>query len=67
MSKEAFEDDPVFELVGVCHVCVHRLKEGVENTCAAFPAGIPDRILAGIIDHTKPVPGDNGIFFKKRI
>ncbi len=66
MSKGAFTTDPVFELVGICHLCVHRRESGQSNTCDAFPDGIPDRILAGIVEHTRPVPGDNGIFFKKR-
>lgn len=54
-----------FERVGVCSQCVHK-HEG-KFTCEAFPDGIPPRISAGIVDHTKPVPGDNGIFFKKRV
>ncbi len=54
-----------FERVGVCSQCVH--KDKGKFTCKAFPDGIPPRISAGIIDHTKPVPGDNGIFFKKRV
>jgi hypothetical protein len=32
--------------------------------CAAFPDGIPERILDGKSDHTRPYPGDNGIRFE---
>lgn len=55
----------VFEEVGVCGKCVH--KDDGKFTCKAFPDGIPPRISAGIVDHTEPVAGDNGIFFKKRV
>ncbi len=30
-------------------------------TCAAFPAGIPDKITLERFDHRKPWPGDGGI------
>lgn len=41
-----------------CLTCKH--YEGA-LTCAAFPNGIPVRILTGEVDHRQPVPGDNGI------
>ena len=38
-----------------------------ENTlrCDAFPEGIPDEIILGGVEHTKPYKGDNGIQFEK--
>jgi len=32
--------------------------------CKAFPKGIPDKILTGEHDHTKPFKGDGGIRFE---
>ena len=36
----------------------------IELRCAAFPKGIPEKILSGEHDHTKLYEGDNGIRFK---
>jgi hypothetical protein len=33
------------------------------QTCAAFPAGIPDEILRQGFDHRNEYPGDNGVRF----
>lgn len=44
-----------------CPVCVH--YQG-ELKCAAFPNGIPQSIITGRRDHSKPYPGDNGIRFQ---
>jgi len=47
-----------------CVKC-HRLKSAdLIFICKAFPVGIPDKILTGERDHTKPFPGDNGILFE---
>jgi hypothetical protein len=34
---------------------------GWPPTCAAFPEGIPEPILLGLYDHTKPYAGDGGL------
>ena len=47
-----------------CSVCAHLHKES--NTCAAFPKGIPTKILHGETLHLRPVAGDNGIQFQLR-
>lgn len=30
-------------------------------TCAAFPAGISDRVYRNVLDHRQPIQGDGGI------
>ena len=35
------------------------------TTCKAFPEGIPEKILIGKFDHTRPWRGDNGIRFER--
>ena len=62
-----FEDggihgDLEVDISSLCLVCAHR---GLNIACDAFPQGIPDEILSGKFDHTKPYKGDNGIMFKK--
>ena len=37
------------------------LSDDRPPTCAAFPAGIPEEIIDGGLDHREPVAGDNGI------
>ena len=34
--------------------------------CDAFPKGIPEEIINGEFDHTKPYAGDHGIQYKER-
>lgn len=34
------------------------------RTCEAFKDRIPDDIWEGLIDHTAPVAGDNGVMFE---
>jgi hypothetical protein len=45
-----------------CFNCKHYWGIG---GCEAYPDGIPDAIVTGIHDHTKPFPGDNGIRFNR--
>ena len=40
-----------------CPTCKHYQ---LEQTCTAFPDGIPIPIFLGQHDHEKPWPGDNG-------
>lgn len=35
-----------------------------DQTCVAFPEGIPPLILAGGFDHREPHPDDNGVQFE---
>lgn len=45
-----------------CSNCKNYLGD---NTCLAFPDGIPDEILNGDNDHSKPLPNqDNDIVFE---
>lgn len=32
--------------------------------CAAFPAGIPDRVFRNGVDHRRPVEGDHGLLWQ---
>jgi hypothetical protein len=35
-----------------------------QSHCAAFPAGIPDRVYHNGLDHRQPIDGDHGIRFE---
>ena len=41
-----------------CLLCRHR--DFSSEGCAAFPAGIPDAISTGLVDHREPFHGDGG-------
>ena len=45
----------------ICRACL-RLRG--EDTCEAFPDGIPGRILYQHFDHRLPFPGDRGMRFE---
>lgn len=40
--------------------------EHATSWCAAFPAGIPDRVYYNSVDHRQPVEGDHGIQFEAK-
>jgi hypothetical protein len=49
----------------ICENCKHLNKE--INACEAFPKGIPDDILDGLNDHSKPLPEQrNNIVFEPK-
>jgi hypothetical protein len=45
-----------------CLECKH--YEG-QHTCKAFPVKIPEEIMTGVHDHTRPFKGDSGIRFER--
>lgn len=47
----------------ICDGCKHY---NGDDTCKAFPQGIPAVILLSELDHRRPVRGDNGIRFEAR-
>lgn len=48
----------------LCSDCVHYLGK---TKCDAFSNGIPDEILLGFNDHSKPLPDqDNDIVFEPK-
>jgi hypothetical protein len=47
-----------------CADCKHKDPKG--RKCKAFPEGIPEEIVTGNFDHTKPYPGDNDIRFEPK-
>lgn len=47
-----------------CVRCEHYRME--DDSCKAFPGGIPQEILLGDFDHTRAYPGDNGVRFRER-
>lgn len=52
-------------IISQCVFCKHYNKSGA-NVCAAFPAGIPEKVLLNEVNHQKPVTGDNGIRFSPK-
>lgn len=66
MAKNIIIDDKYNDVTffGVpCQDCIH-YAGGFK--CSAFPVGIPQEILDGNNDHSKPYPGDNGIIFGRQ-
>jgi hypothetical protein len=49
----------------ICMNCKH--YDWDRNLCVAFPKGVPDEILEGENDHSKPLPEqDNDIVFEEK-
>ncbi len=44
--------------VSQCAFCRHK---GRDQTCSAFPAGIPAPILGNEVSHERPIEGDHGV------
>lgn len=44
-----------------CNMCVHHWGGGL---CEAFPEGIPQAIVIGKHDHSKPFEGDHNIQYE---
>ena len=51
----------------ICLECKHFDQESFDGMfCAAFPEGIPELIMSGLNDHSKPLPDqDSGIVFEQ--
>lgn len=47
-----------------CPKCKNLDSNGYKPFCKAFKGEIPNEILSGKNDHTKPFKGDNGIRFE---
>ena len=51
-------------IISQCNKCQNYFKDELKIICKAFPNGIPNEILTGEFDHTKPYKGDNGLRFE---
>jgi hypothetical protein len=61
--KDGIWTDGSMKMSKQCYYCKH-LVEGSRFVCAAFPKGIPERILSGQHDHTESYEGDHGIRYE---
>lgn len=67
-----YQSGRYFEIdTSICMHCEHLTEIGSQNNigwkCKAFPSGIDQDIAAGIMDHTRPIEGDQGYRFKSKI
>jgi hypothetical protein len=54
-------------IMPICLECVHyRDEDQVNFSCDAYPNGIPKEIVESRADHTKPINGDHGVYFKPK-
>lgn len=44
--------------------CISCKRYRGAGSCEAYPNGIPDKIMTGEADHTKPYKNDNGVRFE---
>lgn len=52
----------------LCAHCRHRIEDGEGPICCkAFPRGIPEEIIQGMVIHTAHYPGDGGITYQPMI
>lgn len=57
---------PVAPLCSLCsRLRIEGGYDGPPATCAAFPQGIPDKIMIEGADHRHAIEGDNGIRFER--
>lgn len=49
-------------IISQCVNCIY--KNINDDTCRAFPEGIPEKILSNDFDHHKPYKGDHDIQFE---
>jgi hypothetical protein len=47
-----------------CLRCKHFNYNKPGMTCLAFPDGIPEDVIEGIVEHREPIEGDHGIRFE---
>ena len=48
----------------LCTTCIH-FNNDEPATCAAFPHGIPMKVISGENKHRQSLPGDHGIQYEK--
>lgn len=54
------------QIISQCSVCKHFNKQDRTNeTCAAFPEGIPREIVLNEVDHRGAADGDHGVRWEK--
>jgi hypothetical protein len=50
-----------------CLKCKHfHYNDYAENTCDAYPIGIPENIFSSLENHMKSNGNDNGIFYEPK-
>lgn len=52
--------------IPICYLCKNFKPDKPDPVCRAFPEGIPEGILLGRVNHTKPVSGDHGIQYEPK-